>query len=75
MGKEEASNLIETFEVLNTLRLHTRLEKLEHGKKPNNFVDWRALNKLERDTLKEALKIVETFKKRVAYHFHLSNVS
>ncbi|BAF72103.1 putative nucleotidyltransferase substrate binding domain-containing protein [Sulfurovum sp. NBC37-1] len=75
MDKKDASNLIETLEVLNTFRLHARLEKLEHGKVPDNYVDWSVLSKLERDTLKEALKMVESFKKRVAYHFHLSIVS
>ncbi|AKF24995.1 hypothetical protein YH65_06005 [Sulfurovum lithotrophicum] len=75
MDKKDASNLIETLEVLNTFRLHARLEKLEHGKVPDNYVDWNVLSKLERDTLKEALKMVESFKKRVAYHFHLSIVS
>ena len=75
INKEEVGNLIEALEVLNTFRLHARLEKMEHGKSPDNFVDWKVLSKLERDTLKEALKMVEAFKKRVAYHFHLSVVS
>ncbi|QOR62882.1 putative nucleotidyltransferase substrate binding domain-containing protein [Sulfurovum sp. ST-21] len=74
MTKEDAVNLMETLEVLMTFRLHARLQKLEEGKSPDNYIDLKRLSKLEKDTLKEALKIVEQFKKRVAYHFHLSMV-
>ena len=74
MNKEDAANLIETLEVLNTFRLHAQLEKLQQGKAMDNYIAWDKLSKLERDTLKEALKIVEDFKKRVVYHFHLSMV-
>lgn len=74
MSKEDASNLIEALEILMTLRLHARLEKLEEGKEMNNYIALERLSKLEKDTFKEALKMVETFKERVAYHFHLSVV-
>jgi len=75
MSKEDAKNLIETLEVVMTFRLHARLEKLERGVVPDNYIALGSLSKLEKDTLKEALKMVESFKKRVAYHFHLSMVS
>ena len=75
MNKEDAVNLIETLEVLNTFRLHARLEKIELEKEMDNYIALNQLNKLEKDALKEALKMVEAFKKRVAYHFHLSMVS
>jgi CBS domain-containing protein len=51
------------------------LEKLEKGKEIDNYISLTSLGKLERDTLKEALKTVEKFKKVVSYHFHLSMVS
>jgi len=75
MNKEDAHDLLETLEVLNTLRLHAQLEKLEAKKELDNYICLRTLGKLERDTLKEALKTVENFKKVVSYHFHLSMVS
>ncbi len=75
MSKEDASDLLETLEVINTLRLHAQLEKLEMGKEIDNYICLTTLGKLERDTLKEALKTVEKFKKVVGYHFHLSMVS
>ncbi len=75
MNKEDARDLLETLEVINTLRLHAQLEKLQQGSEIDNYICLNTLGKLERDTLKEALKTVEQFKKRVAYHFHLSMVS
>jgi len=75
MSKEDAEDLLETLEAINTLRLHAQLEKLEKGKTIDNYISLPDLGKLERDMLKEALKTVEKFKKRVSYHFHLSMVS
>jgi len=75
MSKEDAEDLLETLEAINTLRLHAQLEKLEKGKIIDNYISLPDLGKLERDMLKEALKTVENFKKRVSYHFHLSMVS
>ncbi|WP_415405631.1 putative nucleotidyltransferase substrate binding domain-containing protein [Sulfurovum sp. CS9] len=74
MSKEDAGDLLETLEVINTLRLHSQLEKLEKEKEIDNYICLSTLSKLERDTLKEALKTVEEFKKVVSYHFHLSMV-
>jgi CBS domain-containing protein len=51
------------------------LEKLEKETEIDNYICLTSLSKLERDVLKEALKTVEAFKKRVSYHFHLSMVS
>ncbi len=75
MNKEDAQDMLEALEVINTLRLHAQLEKLEKGKEMDNYICVTTLSKLERDVLKEALKTVEKFKKRVSYHFHLSMVS
>ena len=75
MNKQDAQDLIETLDVINTLRLHAQLEKLQAGKEMDNYICLTTLGKLERDILKEALKTVEQFKKRVSYHFHLSVVS
>jgi len=75
MSKEDASELLETLEVLNTLRLHAQLEKRDNGIEIDNYISLKSLSKLERDMLKEALKTVEAFKKRVSYHFHLSMVN
>lgn len=75
MSKEDARDLLETLEAINTLRLHAQIEKLEQGKSIDNYISLTTLGKLERDMLKEALKTIEQFKKRVSYHFHLNMVS
>ena len=74
MSKEDAGDLLEALEVINTLRLHSQLEKLAKETEIDNYICLTSLSKLERDTLKEALKTVEAFKKVVSYHFHLSMV-
>ncbi|MFK5975369.1 MAG: putative nucleotidyltransferase substrate binding domain-containing protein [Sulfurovum sp.] len=74
MNKEDATDILEALEVINTLRLHAQLAKLEKGTVMDNYISLTALSKLEKDVLKEALKTVEKFKKRVSYHFHLSSV-
>ena len=75
LNKEDAGDLLETLEVINTFRLHAQLDKLQNDKEIDNYICLTTLGKLERDTLKEALKTVEQFKKRVSYHYHLSMVS
>lgn len=75
MNKEYAGELLETLEVISTLRLHSQLKKLENDIEIDNYISLKSLTKLERDTLKEAIKTVESFKKRINYHFNLSMVS
>ncbi len=74
LSKEDASDLMEALEILNTLRLHSQLEQLAKGKPIDNYISVVNIGKLERDLLKEALKTVNKFKKVVSYHFHLSVV-
>lgn len=74
LTKEDASDLLEALEVINRLRLHAQLDKVFKGESIDNFISLGSLGKLERDLLKESLKIVNQFKKRVTYHFNLSMV-
>ena len=75
MSKEDATNILEALEVINRLRLHSQLDKIQKGKKMDNYIVLTSITKLEKDVLKEAIKTVEKFKKQVSYHFHLSSVS
>lgn len=72
INKEDAKNLMEALEVINTLRLHAGLEKFKRDEKVDNYIPLETLGKLEKDLLKEALKTVNDFKKTVSYHFRLS---
>jgi CBS domain-containing protein len=74
LSKEDATDMMEALEVLQTLRLHSQLEQLAKGEKIDNYISVENIGKLERDLLKEALKTVIRFKKIVSYHFHLNMV-
>eukprot|EP01029_Cantina_marsupialis_P010200 TRINITY_DN232556_c0_g1_i1.p1 TRINITY_DN232556_c0_g1~~TRINITY_DN232556_c0_g1_i1.p1 ORF type:complete len:323 (-),score=40.23 TRINITY_DN232556_c0_g1_i1:115-954(-) len=70
-----ASELLEAFEVLNTLRLKSQLHKLQDNKKINNEIDTHKLGKIERDLLKDSFKIVSSFKKFITYTFKIDKIS
>jgi len=70
-SKEAATSLMEALEILNNIRLHFQLKKIGQGKEVDNFVLLNELSKIERDTLKEAIKEVDKFKKQIIYHYKL----
>ncbi|MBU1668959.1 cyclic nucleotide-binding domain-containing protein [bacterium] len=74
MNKQDATDLMEALEVLNTLRVQAQLQQWKRDEKIDNYISVVNLGKLEKDLLKDALKTVNKFKKLVAYHFHLSMV-
>jgi CBS domain-containing protein len=73
--QELASELLEAFDVLGTLRLKAQLQKLQDNKVPNNEVDTHSLGKIERDLLKDSFKIVNDFKKFIAHTFKTDKIS
>ncbi len=72
---ELANELLEAFDVLNTLRLRGQLQKLQDDKKINNEIDTHTLGKIERDLLKDSFKIVNNFKKFITYKFKIDKIS
>ena len=74
IDKESASEYIEAFNFLLTLRLKTRLNKLDMGISPNNCIDPSELSTMDKDMLKDTLKIVNKFKKFLTYHYKLNYV-
>ena len=75
LEKEKADELLEAFDVVNTLRLKSQLEKLLENKEINNEIDTHNLGKIERDLLKDSFKIVNDFKKFIAYSFKTDKIS
>jgi len=67
--------LIEALAFMITLRLEFELKKVEVNEAYDNFIIPSQLNKLERDLLKDSLKIVNELKKFIIYHFKLNLVS
>jgi len=69
-----AREWIEALEVLFYLRLKQQLESLDQGASPTNTVTTDHLSKIQRDLLKDALHIVEGFKRFIVRHFSLENL-
>ncbi|MDD4855447.1 MAG: putative nucleotidyltransferase substrate binding domain-containing protein [Sulfuricurvum sp.] len=71
--KRFASELIEAYDTLLGIRLRSMLsQKQKSGEQ--NYVNPKLFSKTDRDLLKDAFKIVNTFKKFLTYHFHLGMV-
>ena len=75
LEKERADELLEAFDVVNTLRLKSQLEKILENKEIDNEIDTHNLGKIERDLLKDSFKIVIDFKKFIAYSFKTDKIS
>jgi len=75
LEKNLAAELIEAFDVVNTLRLKAQLDDIQAGKKISNEIDTHSLGKIERDLLKDSFKIVIEFKKFINYVFKIDKIS
>jgi len=75
LDEEFKNELVESFNYLLTLRLKFRLEKIDTHEELDNYINPSKLSLLEKDLLKDSLKIVNKFKKFVNYHFKLSMIS
>lgn len=75
LDQELASELLEAFDVLNTIRLKSQLQKLQDNKPIDNLVDTHTLGKIERDLLKDSFSIVTNFKKFITYTFKIDKIS
>ncbi len=71
--KRFASELIEAYDTLLSIRLRTLLSQKQIAG-VQNYVNPKLLSKADRDLLKDSFKIVNTFKKFLTYHFHLGMV-
>lgn len=68
-----ANELIEAYDTLLEIRLRAILlqKNIEDGQ---NYVNPKLISKTDRHLLKDAFKIVNTFKKFLTFHFHLEMV-
>lgn len=72
--KQFATELIEAYDTLLSIRLKVRLQD-PNALEAANYIDPKKLEKIERDLLKDSFKVVNTFKKFLTYHFHLNIVT
>jgi CBS domain-containing protein len=68
-----ARELNEAFDTLLTIRLHSQLMHRKTAQE-RDFIKPEALDKIERDLLKDSFKVVNAFKKFLIHHFHLNVV-
>ena len=59
--------------VLQRLRLDAQLATLDAGGVPDNFLHPEALRRLDRELLRDALRVVKAFQQHVRGVFHLSD--
>lgn len=71
LGRELAGQLIDAFSALLGFRLEARIEKMRLHLPLDNFIRPAELTKLERDLLKESLRIAKKLKEVIRHHFHL----
>lgn len=72
INEDFAKDLSEALSYLMDLRLQTNLALFRGGSGKPNQLDYGKLTALERELLKDALKVVKQFKQIVRYHFHIS---
>jgi CBS domain-containing protein len=70
-----ATDLTEALGFMISLRLEFELNKMKQGQAYDNYIQPSQLNKLERDLLKDSLKIVNHFKQFITYHFKLDRIT
>ncbi|HEY9203533.1 MAG TPA: putative nucleotidyltransferase substrate binding domain-containing protein [Sulfurimonas sp.] len=73
IDKTFATELIESFDTLSSIRLKAMLEA--KNIEESNYINPKNLEKIERDLLKDSFKIINKFKKFMSFHFHLNMVS
>ncbi len=71
--KTFATELIECFDTLSSIRLRAMLEA--KSVEEMNYINPKKLQKIEIDLLKDSFKVVNKLKKFMAFHFHLNMVS
>ena len=73
INKEFATELMESFDSLSSIRLKAMLES--KNIEESNYINPTNLEKIQRDLLKDSFKIINKFKKFMRFHFHLEMVS
>ncbi|WP_072680100.1 putative nucleotidyltransferase substrate binding domain-containing protein [Arcobacter sp. LA11] len=74
LDEEFASELIESFKFLLTIKLKSNLEKMDSGQTIDNYINPDNLNTMEKDLLKDSFKIVNKLKKKLEHHYKLNYV-
>ncbi|CAK0774823.1 CBS domain-containing protein [Gammaproteobacteria bacterium] len=69
-----AQDLLEALDFMNEIYLKSALAKIDEGLPVDHHVRPLALPKIEQDLLRDSLKVVDSFKKFLTFHFHLERM-
>ncbi len=73
--QQTIADIIEAFEFMSMLRLRAQLAAWDRGDAADTYVLPAQLSRLDRNLLKDSLRIVKQFKQDISYHFKLNMVS
>lgn len=73
IDKTFASELIESFDTLSSVRLKAMLGA--KSMEESNYINPKSLDKTSVDLLKDSFKVVNKFKKFISFYFHINMVS
>jgi len=71
LDPRSGSDLMQALSVLIRIRLGEQLRAMREGRDPDNHVDGAALRRLDRDVLRDALRVVNEFKRWLTLRFQL----
>lgn len=72
--KKLSKELIMAFDFLISLKLKSNLANLDKNLSLDNYIDPNSLNIMEKNLLKESLKIINKLKKSIEFHFKLNYI-
>ncbi|MBL8659611.1 MAG: CBS domain-containing protein [Rhodospirillales bacterium] len=73
--RQTIADIIEAFEFMSMLRLRAQLAAWDRGEAADAYILPAQLSRLDRNLLKDSLRIVKQFKQDISYHFKLNMVS
>lgn len=76
LERETAANLSEALSFFVQLRLQQQIERVSDSGQPHdetpNEIDFKRLNKFERELLRDSLAVVKDFKKSLTHRYHIT---
>ncbi len=73
--EQTTADIIEALDFMSMLRLRTQIEAWDRGEAADTYIVPSRLTRLDRNLLKDSLRIVKQFKQDISYHFKLNMVS
>lgn len=72
LSQELGHDLPQALAVFQRLRLDAQLAALQEGRTPDNFVPVEQLRRLDRELLRDALRVAKEFRQHIRHSFHLT---